>query len=363
MSLTLMSTLTTLRVGGPVEDLVEATSESDLIAAIQQADADGVPLLVLGGGSNVVIADAGFGGMVVRDGRSELSVQDDGACGGASITVTAGMRWDDVVVRAVSEGWVGIEALSGIPGSMGATPVQNVGAYGAEISQVIATVRVWDRHEERVRTLARVDCEFGYRDSLLKRSMRGAAPDGRAWHPTPRYVVLDVTMQMRFGTLSEQIAYAQLAAVLGVDLGAKVPLTDVREAVLELRTSKGMVLDLNDADTWSAGSFFTNPILTAEAAATLPDAAPRYPAGDGYAPDAVKTSAAWLIENAGFSRGFAISADAPASLSSKHTLALTNRGQARAADLMELARTVRDGVGEAFGIELVPEPVLVGVEL
>ncbi|PKQ26730.1 MAG: UDP-N-acetylenolpyruvoylglucosamine reductase [Actinobacteria bacterium HGW-Actinobacteria-4] len=363
MTVAPLSTLTTLRVGGPPAQQREATSEAELVTAVQEADATGTPLLMLGGGSNVVIADAGFDGMVLRDARSELSVQDDGACGGASITVSAGMRWDDVVARAVAEGWVGIEALSGIPGSMGATPVQNVGAYGAEVSQVIASVRTWDRHEGRVRTLARVDCEFGYRDSLLKRSMRGAAPDGTVWHPTPRYVVLDVTMQMRFGTLSEPIAYAQLAAALGVDMGAKAPLVEVRKAVIELRRSKGMVLDVNDADTWSAGSFFTNPILTAQAAAALPEDAPRYPAGDGFAPGSIKTSAAWLIESAGFGRGFSLAADARASLSSKHTLAITNRGEASAADLVELARAVRDGVREAYGITLVPEPVLIGVEL
>ncbi len=358
-----LADLTTLRVGGPVSEFREVESEAELIDSVRTADSTGTPVLVLGGGSNLLASDQGFDGVVVRDARADLTVQDDGACGGVSVTVTAGMRWDAVVERAVAEGWVGIEALSGIPGSMGATPVQNVGAYGAEVADVIATVRVWDRHESRVRTLARVHCEFGYRDSLLKRSMRGEAPDGLLWHPTPRYVVLDVTMQMRFGTVSAPVAYAQLAAALGVDIGDRVPLESVRAAVLDLRVSKGMVLSTDDHDTWSAGSFFTNPILSADAAEALPDGAPRYPAGDDAPEGAVKTSAAWLIENAGFAKGFALTDDAPAGLSAKHTLALTNRGDAAAADVIALARTVKAGVLDTFGIELVPEPVLLGVEL
>jgi UDP-N-acetylmuramate dehydrogenase len=358
-----LSSLTTLRVGGNAREFVAATTETELIDTVREADAQGTPLLVLGGGSNVLIADQDFDGVVVKDARDEVSVQDDGACGGASITVTAGTWWDSIVERAVTEGWVGIEALSGIPGSTGATPVQNVGAYGAEVADVIALVRTWDRAENRVRSLARIDCQFAYRDSLLKRSMRGDAPDGRHWQPTPRYVVLDVTMQMRFGTLSMPIAYAQLAAALGVDVGAKVPMTDVRAAVLELRGSKAMVLSDSDHDTWSAGSFFTNPILTADAAAALPADAPRHPAGAGAPDGSVKTSAAWLIEHAGFERGFRVSADARAALSSKHALALTNQGGATAAEVVELARAIRDGVQGAYGIELAPEPVLVGLEL
>lgn len=356
--MTRLADLTTLRVGGPVGRLVEAGSERDLIDAVRDADRAGEPVLVLGGGSNLLAGDDGFAGVVVRDARSDLSVQDDGMCGGVSITATAGMRWDDVVSRAVHEGWVGIESLSGIPGSTGATPVQNVGAYGAEVSDVIALVRVWDRLEERVRSLARIDCGFGYRDSVLKRSMRGLAPDTGVWHPTPRYVVLDVTFQMRQGTRSGPIRYAQLADALGIAPGERAPIEAVREAVLRVRGAKGMVLDDADPDTWSAGSFFTNPVLTADAAAGLPEDAPRYPAVDG----AVKTSAAWLIEQAGFSRGFA-SPGSAAAVSTKHTLALTNRGGATAGDVAALARTVRDGVRDRFGITLVPEPVLLGVDL
>ena len=357
--MTRLADLTTLRVGGEVRSLLEPSTERELIDAVREADAHDVPLLVLGGGSNILAADAPFDGLVVRDPRRAVSVQDDGMCGGVSVTVAAGAPWDDVVARAVDEGWVGIEALSGIPGSTGATPVQNVGAYGAEVADVVALVRVWDRLESRVRSLARVDCGFAYRDSLLKRSMRGQAPDAGVWSPSPRYVVLDVTFQMRQGTLSAPIRYAQLAGALDVAEGERAPLEDVRAAVLQVRGRKGMVLDPDDPDTWSAGSFFTNPILEQAAAAGLPEDAPRFAAGDGR----VKTSAAWLIERAGFSRGYGVAADAPASLSTKHTLALTNRGEASADDLLVLARTVRDGVRERFGIELVPEPVLVGAAL
>lgn len=361
--MTQLADLTTLRVGGAADAIIECSSEAELIEAARTADATGTPLLMLGGGSNLLVGDDGFAGTVVRDGRHDLAVQDDGACGGVSITVSAGMPWDAVVAQAVEQGWVGIEALSGIPGSTGATPVQNVGAYGAEVADWTALVRTWDRHENRVRSLARIDCQFSYRDSLLKRTMRGLGPDGRSWHPTPRYVVLDVTMQMRFGTMSTPIRYAQLAGALGLEVGQRAPLVDVRAAVLELRASKGMVLDAGDADTRSAGSFFTNPILCAEAAAALPADAPRYPAGAGHHEGAVKTSAAWLIEHAGFSRGFALTPDAAAGLSTKHALALTNRGNARADDVVALARAIRDGVREAYGVELVAEPVLLGVTL
>ncbi|WP_062076959.1 UDP-N-acetylmuramate dehydrogenase [Demequina globuliformis] len=354
-----LADFTTLRVGGPASTLVDAASEDELIATVSDADAAGTPLLVLGGGSNLLIGDGGFDGVVLRDARREVRVQDDGMCGGVSATATAGLPWDSFVEQACAEGWVGIEALSGIPGSTGATPVQNVGAYGAEVADTIATVRVWDRAESRVRSLPQVACGFAYRDSLLKKSMRGQAPDGEIWRPSPRYIVLDVTFHMRFGTLSAPIRYAQLAAALGVAEGDRAPLTEVREAVLEVRARKGMVLDSADHDTWSAGSFFTNPILSAAAAAALPADAPRFPTADGR----VKTSAAWLIERAGFARGFQVRPDAPASLSTKHTLALTNRGAARADDLVELAKTVQGGVADAFAVDLVPEPVRVGVDL
>ena len=377
-----LADLTTFRVGGAAARYVETTTEAELVDAVRTADEAAEPLLVMGGGSNLLVSDAGFDGVVVRDVRTGLEVPDHSACAGVTVVVPAGTPWDLVVEHAVERNLVGLEALSGIPGSTGATPVQNVGAYGQEVSQSIATVRVWDRERARVRTLPFVELEFGYRTSLLKRSLRAPRTDvqGGVWGPTPRYVVLDVTFQLRPGTLARPVAYAELARELGVEVGGRVPMTDVRAAVLALRARKGMVLDAADHDTWSAGSFFTNPVLDARQAAVLPDDAPRYPVdpagarsvGAGAVPvgavsggktsdAAVKTSAAWLIEHAGFGRGFGL--PGPAALSTKHTLALTNRGGASAADLLALARQVRDGVRERFGVELEPEPVLVGAAL
>jgi UDP-N-acetylmuramate dehydrogenase len=354
---TTLADLTTLRIGGPIGRLIETTSEKALIAAVTEADAAREPVLVLGRGSNVVAGDAGFPGLVVRDARAEITVTDASACAGTSLTVTAGTPWDDVVARAVDEGWVGVETLSGIPGSTGATPVQNVGAYGQEVAQSIALVRTWDRGEARVRTMALVDLHFSYRDSVLKRSLR--APDGAPseFAPTPRHVVLDVTFQLRLGTLSDPIRYPELARALGVEVAERVPLGDVRAAVLALRAGKGMLLDPADHDTWSVGSFFTNPLLSTIAAARLPAEAPRFPADDGL----TKTSAAWLIEHAGFGPGFGL--PGPAALSTKHTLAITNRGGATSAGILALAREMREGVRVAFGVELVPEPLLVGCTL
>ncbi len=354
-----LADLTTLRVGGAPSRYVETTTEAELIETVRAADEAGEPVLVVGGGSNLLVSDAGFDGVVVRDVRSGIDVPDASACAGVTLTVPAGTPWDDVVRYAVEQELTGIETLSGIPGSTGATPVQNVGAYGQEVSQSIATVRVWDRSRGRVRTLPLVTLAFGYRTSLLKRSMRSAdADDPRApWSPTPRYVVLDVTFQLRPGDLSRPIVYAELARTLGVEVGQRAPLAQVRDTVLALRARKGMVLDPADHDTWSAGSFFTNPFLSADAAAALPEDAPRFPTDDGR----VKSSAAWLIERSGFSRGFG--APGPATLSTKHALALTNRGGAKAEDLLALARQVRDGVRSSFGVELEPEPVLVGVTL
>ncbi len=355
-----LADLTTLGVGGPAGQYVETTTEAELIDAVRAADSDGTPLLVLGGGSNLLIGDAGFDGVVVHDARSSITTPDHSACAGVTVTVEGGTPWDDVAAHAAGTRLYGVEALSGIPGSTGATPVQNVGAYGQEISQSIATVRVWDRSRGRVRTLPVADLEFGYRTSLLKRSMHTPADDAdpaAPWFPTPRYVVLDVTLQLRVGPLSAKIAYAELARALDIAVGERAPLADVRAAVLALRTRKGMVLDPADVDTRSAGSFFTNPVLTEPDAALLPVDAPRFPAGDGL----VKTSAAWLIEQAGFAKGYGL--PGPAALSTKHTLALTNRGGATAGDLLALARAVRDGVRERFGLVLEPEPVIVGAAL
>jgi len=387
-----LAELTTLRVGGPVDAYVEAQSEAELVDTVRAADDAGIPLLVIGGGSNLLVADEGFAGVVVRDVRQGLdadladSCGTDGACGGASLTLPAGQDWDAFVAEAVANEWVGVEALSGIPGTVGAAPVQNIGAYGQEVSGVVASVRTWDREQNRHRTFALSELGFGYRTSLLKRTMRvggGDLSDARApWYPTPRYVVLEVHLQMRLGSLSAPVGYGELARRLGVEVGSRAPSAEVREAVLELRGGKGMLLDgvggapAPDHDRWSAGSFFTNPVLPADAAQDLPDGAPRFPVRSarpqtttgpslGVADESlVKTSAAWLIEHAGFTKGFGVAGEhSPARLSPRHTLALTNRGGATAADVVALARAVRDGVRDAFGVELEPEPVLVGTSL
>jgi UDP-N-acetylmuramate dehydrogenase len=339
---------TTLRVGGPARRLLTATTTHEIIDTVSACDARGEPVLVLAGGSNLLVADAGFDGTVVRIATRGVADDDASACAGVTLRVAAGESWDDLVALAVARGLAGIESLSGIPGSTGATPVQNVGAYGQEVADTIATVRTWDRQEGRIRTLAAADAEFAYRTSRLKQErFRGG----------PRFVVLEVTFQLRVADLGGPIRYAELATALGVELGARAPLAAVRNAVLALRRNKGMVLDELDHDTWSAGSFFTNPVLPPERAEALPPDAPRWPQPDGR----VKTSAAWLIEHAGFGRGFGM--PGPAALSTKHTLAVTNRGDASAADLVRLARQVRDGVRSAFGIALEPEPVLVGLTL
>jgi UDP-N-acetylmuramate dehydrogenase len=343
-----LAALTTLRVGGRAARLVRATSTDQVIDAVSECDARSEPVLVLGGGSNLLVADEGFSGTVVLVGTRGLTVEAEDRCGGATVRVAAGEPWDGVVAAAVERGWTGIEALSGIPGSTGATPVQNVGAYGQEVAETIASVRTWDRQEGRVRTLAAADCEFSYRHSRFKEErFRGG----------PRFVILEVTFQLRLAELAGPVRYAELARALDVEVGGRAPTARVRDVVLALRRSKGMVLDADDHDTWSAGSFFTNPLLDVEQAARLPQDAPRWPADGGR----VKTSAAWLIEHAGFGRGYGL--PGPAALSTRHTLALTNRGSAQAKDILELARTVRDGVRAAFGVELQPEPVLVGVTL
>ncbi|MFC7487505.1 UDP-N-acetylmuramate dehydrogenase [Knoellia sp. CPCC 206453] len=349
-----LSDYTTMRVGGPAQRLVIAESIDEIVDAVREVDDADEPMLVLGGGSNLVIADAGFAGTVVKIATSGIEVESDDSCGGAMVRVAAGETWDDVVTQAVAQGWSGIEALSGIPGSAGATPVQNVGAYGQEVAQTIARVRVFDRQSQSVRTLSASECQFTYRHSLFKSSSQ--------------LVVLDVTFQFKVADLSQPIAYADLAAGLGVEVGARVPLADAREAVLEQRRRRGMVLDAADHDTWSCGSFFTNPIMSAarfealesRVRAELGDdgpTPPRFPDESG----AVKTSAAWLIDRAGFGKGFGM--PGPAALSTKHTLAVTNRGSATAADVAALARQVRDGVHDRFGVMLVNEPVLVGHDL
>lgn len=336
--------MTTVRLGGPARSVLEVSTEADLVDAVRIADEAGDPVLVVAGGSNLVVADEGFDGTVILVRTSGVEVSDD-ACGGMGVTVQAGEPWDDLVARAVADDWLGIEALSGIPGSTGATPIQNVGAYGQEVSQTIASVRIFDRFERTFHTVPVASCGFGYRTSRFKQD-------------APRHLVLSVSFQFQRGNLGLPLGYAQLADALGVELGSRVPAADVRAAVLALRASKGMVLDPTDHDTWSAGSFFTNPIVDAVTAATLPADAPRYPQPDGT----IKTSAAWLIERAGFGRGHS-GPGGRVSLSSKHTLALTNRGSGSTDDLLVLARELRDGVHAQFGINLTPEPNLVGCRL
>ncbi len=338
----LMADRTTLRVGGPARRLVTVDTETELIETVRELDGRGEPVLILGGGSNVLVADQGFDGTVVAVGTRGVE-EDVASCSGAVITVAAGEPWDSLVGYAVEREWSGLEALAGIPGLVGATPIQNVGAYGAEVSQLISMVRTLDRTTGQRRTFFPLECGFGYRTSRFK-----TEPD--------RYVVLSVTFQLRLGSLSAPVRYPEVARAVGVEVGQRAPSAEVREAVLALRASKGMVLDAADRDTWSAGSFFTNPILDADAAAALPGDAPRFAQPGGR----VKTSAAWLIERAGFSRGYGTG---PARLSTKHTLALTNRGGATADDLLALAREIRAGVRDRFGITLVPEPVLVGCAL
>jgi len=339
---TTLAELTTLRLGGPAGRVVVADDEATLREAVERADAAGTPALVVAGGSNLVVGDAGYPGTVVVVRTRGVQVESD-ACGGAFVTVAAGEEWDSLVARSVTEGWRGLECLSGIPGSVGATPIQNVGAYGQEVGESLARVRTWDRFERRQQTFMHADLGLGYRTSRFKRE-------------PGRYLVLDVTFQLRLSDTAAPVRYSELAAALGVDVGARVPLTEARETVLRLRRAKAMVLDPADHDTWSVGSFFTNPLLPADAAAALPDGAPRWPAEDGR----VKVSAAWLIEQAGYPKGFGSGA---VGLSTRHTLALTNRGGASTAELLDLARRIRDGVRDRFGVVLEPEPVLVGCDL
>lgn len=348
-----LSAYTTLRLGGPAAAVLVAESEDDLVDAVRTADRRGVPSLILGGGSNLVIADAGFAGPVVRIatlGRRPAR-QDDGT---VRLTVEAGEDWDAVVADAVDQGLGGIECLSGIPGRTGATPVQNVGAYGVEISEVLTSVDLLDRRTGEIRTVPAADLGLRYRGSILKHSDEA--------------VVLRVRFRLRSDGLSAPIRYAELVRELGVEPGDRVPVGIAREAVLSLRRRKGMVLDPADHDTWSVGSFFTNPVVDPSAlpgvleriAARVGEdhRTPRYPADDGR----IKLSAAWLIERAGFGKGYP-GPGGRVCLSTKHTLALTNRGQATTSDLLELAREVRDGVYEAFGVSLRPEPVLVACSL
>jgi UDP-N-acetylmuramate dehydrogenase len=334
-----LAELTTLRLGGPAGRLVEARTDEELITAVREADR---PALVIAGGSNVVVADEGVPGTVVRIATRGVERDDAGR-----LVVAAGESWDDLVALTVAEGLQGFECLSGIPGSVGATPIQNVGAYGQEVAETIGSVRVYDRETDRVIDVPAAECGFGYRTSVFR------------YHD--RHVVLSVTFGLRPTDRSGPLHYAELARTLGVPVGGTAPLAAVREAVLELRRGKGMVIDPADPDSVSAGSFFTNPILDyADYEALIVRAGtglspPAWPEPDGR----IKTSAAWLIERAGFHRGHG---NGRVGISTKHTLALVNRGGATTTELMSLAREIAGGVRERFGVSLHPEPVLVGHE-
>lgn len=377
-----LSGYTTLRVGGPAARLIQARTAGDLIAVVREADLAGEPLLVLGGGSNLLIADEGFAGTVVRVATAGVTVrQADDADDLVRVTVAAGENWDRLVEWAVGEKLAGIECLAGIPGLAGATPIQNVGAYGQEVASTITAVHVFDRDTRSELTLEPAACAFAYRTSIFKitgwdpatargprsRSSDSQGPTPRvAATPTGRYVVLEVTFGLARSPMSRPVRYAELAGALGIEIGEQASLADVRDAVVALRRGKGMVLDPADPDTVSAGSFFTNPVLDQAQFAEIERLAakrspgiklPSFPVGAGR----VKVPAGWLIEQSGFGKGY--QGPGGARISSKHTLALTNHDRASAADLIGLARQVVAGVRETFGVELTNEPVLVGLHL
>ena len=402
--MTTFAELTTIGVGGPIARFIEPTTRVGVIEAVEEADAKGLPLCVIGGGSNMLVSDTPFPGVVVRDARRAITVPDEAAPveGGdrtVHINAEAGCNWDDFAAFTVEMGLEGVEGLSGIPGTVGASVVQNIGAYGQEVASSVESVEVWDRKDKRTVELTPDDLRFGYRSSALKSSMYAApATPAAEFFPTPRYVVLSVTFALRHSATGT-VGYGQLAKALGVQVGDRMETRAIRNAVLKVRASKGMLEDaaryLNpamegtkradqvavalraqygddperaaqdhpDHDRHSCGSFFMNPILTAEQAARLPEDAPRFDAALPDGTPGVKTSAAWLIDHAGFHKGFKTAEDAKAGLSTMHTLALTNRGGAQASDVADLARAVQDGVEAAFGVRLVPEPVVVGMDL
>jgi UDP-N-acetylmuramate dehydrogenase len=338
--MTELSKYTSLRVGGPATKIVQVSTEAQIIAAIEEAG--DTPILIMGGGTNVLIADKGFEGTVIRISNNSVQSEVD-ACSGATLTIGAGEDWDSFVQTTINGGFAGLETLSGIPGTVGAAPIQNIGAYGHEVSEFITRVRTYDRQLKEIYTFTNSQCEFTYRNSYFKA------------HPG-RYVVLEVQFQLRIGEFSDPITYLELSKKLGIEPGDKASVIATRAAVLELRASKGMLLSPDDRDSWSAGSFFTNPIISQQAADALPDAAPKWPLNDGR----VKISAAWLIENAGMHKGDEVGG---ARISTKHVLALTNSGHATAADIAELARRARDQVREVFGITLEAEVNLIGIEI
>ncbi|WP_241976184.1 UDP-N-acetylmuramate dehydrogenase [Cryobacterium algoricola] len=369
--------LTTIRTGGRPRLLLAAETEDELVATVQDVWASGEEWLLLGGGSNTVAADTEFDGTVVRVLTRGVSVEH--SADRVILRVQAGEPWDALVAHTVAQGWSGIEALSGIPGSTGAAPVQNIGAYGQELANSLVAIDFLDYESGERRRIPAAELELGYRTSLLKHGLRGlvVAVELELWDTAAEASVLG-------GALSRPLAFPQLADALGVHLGDRVPLADVRETVLRLRAAKGMLLDPDDTDATSAGSFFTNPIVSLSFSRTLPESAPRWPLNDPELPDRViplddyygigpvpgatlvvplvKLSAAWLIEHAGISRGFRLPGSR-AAVSSKHTLALTNTGGASGEEIAQLARFVQQRVQAEFGVILQPEPVLVGLGL
>ena len=338
--MTELSKYTSFHVGGPAKKILQVSTEAEIIAAIESAGDS--PILILGGGTNVLVSDSGFEGTVIRISNNSVQAEVD-ACSGATLTIGAGENWDELVLTSINNGFAGLETLSGIPGTVGAAPIQNIGAYGHEVSEFITRVRTYDRVNKEIKTFTNSECEFSYRSSHFKA------------HPG-RYVVLEVQFQIRRGEMSDPITYVELSKKLGIDMGDKAPVVDVRAAVLELRASKGMLLTPQDKDSWSAGSFFTNPIISQQAADALPNAAPKWPLIDGR----VKISAAWLIENSGIQKGDEVGG---ARVSTKHVLALTNSGNATAADIAALAKKARDQVHSTFGITLEAEVNLIGLEI
>jgi len=331
---TTFADLTTMRIGGPVGRLFVPESTPHVLELLREHGGDEEPLLVMGGGSNLVVGDIGWHGTVVKIASRELAVD------GELVTAAAGIEWDHLVRTTLAEGLAGLEALSGIPGLAGGTPVQNVGAYGTLTSDVLDSLTVYDRQTGRAERWTPERCGFGpHRQSVFKRNSR--------------WVVLDVTYRLSRSTQSRPIGYAQLAERLGVPLGGTAAPADVRESVLAIRREKKMVLDPEDHDTWSVGSFFVNPVLD-EVPPRAADC-PSHPDAHGY-----KLSAAWLIQHAGFPPGYGLDwGDGTVSLSSRHTLALTNRGGATAAGVMKFAAHIRDGVEARFGVRLTPECDLV----
>jgi len=337
-----LSNFTTLKVGGPANKIVHAHTEDELVEFVKAADEAGEKVLILGGGSNLLISDAGFAGTVIRV-ESKGNALDYDACSGGMIEVSAGEDWDKFVALTIEKGVADLESLSGIPGTVGGAPIQNIGAYGHEVSETIARVKAYDRRKGEITTFTNEQCQFSYRNSVFK------AEAGR-------YVVLNVTFQLRKGEQSLPITYSELAKFLSINIGDRAPVAEVRNAVLKLRARKGMLIDSSDMNSNSAGSFFVNPILSKEMADKLPSDAPRWPQADGR----VKTSAAWLMEHAGVNKGEKL---AGAQISNKHVLALTNSGDATAGDIVKLAKMARAKVFEKFGVKLEAEVQLVGVDL